>query len=371
MNGKMKIGIIINELYVGGAQRLVVDEVNEMIRLGIDVSLITLQPARGKQTFEHLCRLPAASRHALFVRSLFDIPAVMTLARLLKREKFDVVVTHLWLSNTTGRIAAYFAKTPRVFSFEHNVYDHLKSARLLWIDRILQRCATRIIAVSCAVRDSLVRHGIAPEKIVVLPNAVPLAHFAKGGREFARHAFGVPRGSFVFITVGRLTKQKGHDNLLRAFSLLDGTSHLIIVGEGELRQDIERLINELHIEGRVHLLGERTNISALMHAADCFVFPSRWEGVGIAMIEALAAGLPVIATNFDAAKEVVTHGENGLIAPIDEPQSLAEHMRQVESSPSLREHLASRARPSVARYAIEAHVQQLLAIFQNTELAHV
>ena len=123
------IAVIINNLGFGGAERLVVDEVNEMHRRRMPVILITLRPEREAGTFMQSCTIPPAQRHHIPFASLFDIHGYLKLVFLLRREKIGAVVTHLWFSNTIGRIACFFARTPRVISFEHNVYDRVKTHR--------------------------------------------------------------------------------------------------------------------------------------------------------------------------------------------------------------------------------------------------
>ena len=356
----MKICIIINELYLGGAQRLVVDDIREFQKRDIDISLITLRPQEGRITFESVCHLPADKRHEVFFSSPFDMPALMQLTSLIKREKYTVVITHLWLANTVGRIAARFAGVPTVFAFEQNVYDTVKSWKQFLLDRLLQGSTTRIIAISQAVKDSIVRHGINPKRIDILLNTIqPEDYQLPVDRNILRRELGLPEDAFLFITIGRLEKQKAHDILLKAFQKVT-RGDLIIVGEGDLKDSLQKQTTTLGLDGKVFFLGVRKDIPALLNSSDCFVFPSRWEGVGIVMLEALAAGLPTIVSDFSAAKEIITNGSDGLIVPIENVEQLAEQMQRVLDSEQLRATLSKQAQITAQRFSIEEHVNTIL-----------
>lgn len=355
-----KFCFIVNELYLGGAQRLVVDDVEELRVRGYDVSLVTLRPTADRVTFEHLCHLPEGKRHTIVFSSVFDFGAYRELVALMLREQYDVVITHLWLANTIGRIAAYVAKSRVVIAFEQNVYDNVKSWKQFQMDRLLQNVSTCVVAISEAVKASIMRHGIREEKIRVLVNAIRPEDFQHPvDRANTLTEFGIPDDSFVFITIGRLEKQKAHDTLLRAFKEVP-EGYLLIVGEGVLRAYLEEMIVSLGLTGRVFLVGVRKDIPSLLGSSDCFVFPSRYEGVGVVMLEALAAGLPVIATDFGPAREILTDGTDGLIVPIDDMAQLAEKMRTVADSPDLRASLSAAGKVTAGHYSIQNHVDTLL-----------
>ena len=290
------IAVIINNLGFGGAERLVVDEVNEMHRRRMPVILITLRPEREAGTFMQSCTIPPAQRHHIPFASLFDIHGYLKLVFLLRREKIGAVVTHLWFSNTIGRIACFFARTPRVISFEHNVYDRVKTHRQFFVDWLLQIFSTHIVAVSEAVRDSLVTHGIKASRIVVIENGIDLTRYKEAKASDIRRENELG-SKFLFLFVGRLIEQKGADILLDAFAHVED-SYLLIAGAGIERPALEKRARELGVDSRILFLGVRNDIPSLMKAADCLVLPSRWEGQGLVIPEAFAADLPVIIADF-------------------------------------------------------------------------
>lgn len=345
----MRIALIINKFGIGGAERLALDEIAEFRRRGIDVQVITLRPQRADESFamDGLRTIP--------FRSLFDLPAWFRLVRFLRQHHFDTVLTHLWFANTIGRVAAKLAGVPRIFSFEHNVYDRVKTRRQFFIDRILQSWCTRVIAVSGAVRDSLTAHGIHANKITVIPNGIDLERFHVSlSREGAE-------GEFTFLFVGRLVEQKGVDILLNALAQV-ARGRLRIAGGGVLRASLEQKAKDLGIESRVEFLGARSDIPHLLRQADCFVFPSRWEGYGLTLLEAAAAGLPIIASDLPAVRDIVDNGAEALLVAPEDAGALSKSMQTMMDDPALRARLAAAGRRKAIEFSIARHVDRLLEL---------
>ena len=354
----MKTLVIIKNANIGGAERLAIDEVNELYRRGNDVTLVTLGPEWSEHSFLLSCLLPEAKKVCVPFRSLADIGAWRRLIAVLQAQRPDVVVTHLWFANTVGRIAARFAGISKVISFEHNVYDRVKSRKQFFVDRLLQRLSFKIVAVSEAVRDSLVAHGIKPSRVVVIENGIDLSRYTNAQPFDIRKEQGLDAGP-IFLFVGRLIEQKGVDVLLNAFAQVPNAS-LLIAGDGPDRQKLEQQANELNISAHVYFLGFRPDIPALMKSVDCLILPSRWEGQGLVIPEAFAAGLPVIAADFPPAFSMVKNDENGFIVPRENAEALARAMERMCDT-SLRERLAVKAVQSASRFSIQRHIDELLA----------
>ncbi len=347
----MRIALIINKFGIGGAERLALDEVAEFRRRGMKVQVITLRPQQKDDMA--LSRQVDALRGIPF-RSLFDIRAWSELLPSLRAGHFDAVLTHLWFANTIGRIASKFSGIPRVISFEHNVYDRVKSSRQFFIDRLLQSWCTRIIAVSSVVRDSLVAHGIDEKRITVIPNGIDLERFhSTGTRDTERE--------FTFLFVGRLVEQKGVDVLLDALAQVP-RGRLQVVGGGVLRASLEQKTRDLGLVSRVEFLGARRDIPQLLKQADCFVFPSRWEGYGLSLIEAAAAGLPIIASDLPAVRDLVDNGVEALLVAPEDRAALAKAMQTMMDDLALRARLAAAGRKKATEFSIARHVDRLLEL---------
>lgn len=352
----MKYIVIINKLSIGGAERLAVDEVNELTRRGIETFLVTLG-RENRHSYESQL-LPEVKRICITFRSLCDFYTLFRLTRFLRQEKPDAVVTHLWFANTIGRISARLAGIQQVFSFEHNIYDKVKSRKQFLLDRLLQVLSTRIIAVSEAVRSSLINHGIAPEKIALVSNGIDLSKYSGGMRDKLRKSLGLGV-EFTYLFIGRLIDQKGVDVLLNAFAQVP-SGVLLLAGEGALHDSLKKLTRALTLERRVVFLGYRDDIPALLSAVDCFVLPSRYEGLGIVVLEALAAGKPIVVSDFGSAREMIANNDNGIVVPIENPKMLASALSSIQNDLLLRKRLSRRAKESAAKFSIQSHVDALL-----------
>ena len=287
-----------------------------------------------------------------------DPLAFLRLYRFIRAERPDVVHTFLLSAGLYGRLAAWLARTPAIFHAEQNVYLDRASRHLL-LERWLAGRTTRVIACCKAVGDLYQRQvGLDPDRLEVIYNAVDLdAVLPRADRQAARAALGYGPDDLVLGTLGRLTRQKGHDVLLAALARLAPAwprLRLFIAGQGPLQGDFERQVAAIGLGDRVRLLGIRRDRDLLYAAMDLFVLPSRWEGLSLALVEAWAAGLPVVATDVGGNAEVLAGGEGGWLAPPDDPVSLASVLEQALADRRRRD------RPDVgARFSLAAHVTRL------------
>ncbi len=355
-----KILIIVNNLGIGGAERLVVDDVKEMLRIGVDVVLVTLsqEPPRS---FARELGLGNDKTCGIYFKSFFDVVAWFRLTCFIRDFKPDLIITQLWFANTIGRIAGLFANAKSIISFEQNVYDTVKTKKMFFADWYLQFFTTKIIAVSEAVKKSLIRHHISESKIEVLHNCVDLKKFSSAPDRFViRKEFNLPEKSFVYVFVGRLIHQKAVDVLIEAFKMVDLETYLLIVGQGNNQESLMSQVSRNRLENRVLFAGVRTDVSKILASSDCFVLPSRHEGLPLILIEALASGVPVIVSDFEAAQEVITHEKNGLVVPRENISALAEAMIRVKNDPGLRAKLSLEAKKTAVHFSISNHVRAIL-----------
>ncbi len=354
----MKV-IIINRLGIGGAERLVVDEVNELFRRNIPVKLVTLKREK-KDSYIGFCRIPERDRICIPFKTLYDIRAWRMLIAFLRDQKPEVVFTHLWFSNLIGRVAAWIAGCPRVISFEHNVYDVVKTRKQFLVDFLLQYLSARIVAVSDSVRSSLIARGISTHRIVLVYNGIDLSRYAEATPSTIRADLSL-EDSFVFLYAGRLIHQKGVDLLIEAFAHVEG-AYLLIAGTGIDKAVLETKVRDLHLESRVFFLGVRNDVPKLMKSADCIVVPSRWEGIGIVLLEAMACGTPLIVSEFGAAGEAVKAGESALMVPLGNTEALADSMNWIRSDSLLQRKLSDGGIKAVQQFSIQKHIDTILHI---------
>lgn len=189
-----------------------------------------------------------------------------------------------------------------------------------WLDRLTQRLVRWHVCVSEGVRQFAVEAGLPADRLLVIPNGVDTERFANAAPADLT-PLGVPRGAWTVVTVGRLSEQKAQADLVRAMAPLmedDRSIHLLIVGEGPRRESLVQLAVDLGVSGQVHLPGRQANIPGILKAAQAFALPSRWEGMPNVLLEALAAGLPCVATDVEGVRELIGAGPHGkIVAPGD------------------------------------------------------
>lgn len=356
------IVVLVNSLMRGGAQRLVIHDVNELYARGIDVRLITLEAERPRDSMMEECLLPSANRVCIPFPSFLSFTSWRNLYIVLREIRPRAIITHLWFSNTVGRICAMLARIPTRIAFEHNVYEGIRHRWQYMVDRFLANHSTYVVAVSDAVRQFLQAHDIPGVRIQTVRNAIdlkPPSHMLP--RAELRQSLHLSLQELVLVCVGRLIPQKGIDILLRVFATLP-EGKLIIVGDGSERSTLEEMIQDLHLGDRVQLLGTRKDIPDLLRMADIFVLPSRWEGLPMVILEAMAAGLPIVASAVDGTREVLVNEEMALLVQAESETQLRQALERMMRDQELRRTFQERVLKEIQNYSVTRHVDRLLEL---------
>jgi glycosyltransferase involved in cell wall biosynthesis len=377
----MRIARVLTRLNLGGPARQVLASDPELVRRGHAVRIFAGTPEPGEgDLFDHaralgldLVRVPGLSR-GLSVSG--DIRARAALRAALEGFAPDVLHTHASKAGAVGRSAAKgLARTARVHTFHGHVLEGYfprgVSRGLALIERRLARDTDRVIAVSHATADDLVRLGVVPEeKIVVVPPGIDLAPFdaLERGNGALRARIGAGADARIVGVVGRLAEVKRPEWALDVFSLLHErypALHLAFVGDGELRRFVERRIAALDApaRARVHLLGAVEDMRPVLEDLYAVLSTSRSEGLPVALIEAGAAALPVVATAAGGTSEIVAHERTGFLGSnVDE---LAFSLAQLLDSPDLARAMGQRARVRVGeRHGAEALAGRLERVYR-------
>lgn len=262
--------------------------------------------------------------------------ALWRLRRFLRSWRPDVVQSVLWHANVVARLAALGTGIPVVSGYES--IDDGKSRSRVLLDRATLRLATRHVAVSAAVGERAVaRERARPQDLRVITNGRDVERWApRGRRDEVRDGLGIPVGARVVGWTGRLHPVKDLPTLLRAVALLPSW-WLLVVGEGEEGVRLRGLAEEMGLGERVVFTGEVDDVPRVLEAFDVFCLPSRWEGLPGSLVEAMAAGLPVVATRVGGIPEIVADGKNGLLVPPGDPQGLASAIAAAAQRPELGE----------------------------------
>ncbi len=331
-----------------GAEQLLLDIVRhtdrERVRLSVCLisDLGTLVPE-----FEAL-GIPVAF---LPKKGRTDLSIVFRLARFFRRNRFDVVHTHLFTADLWGRMAGLLSPV-FIVSTSHTTRDPNIGRLGRLLDKVLDRRNDAVICVSEAVRRYRVEEaGFDPKKLHLIENGIDLDRFQKTApREEMERRLGLPPGRRWAVIVGRLVPLKGHRFLIEALSLLAKDFPdlgLLIAGAGEEEAALQAETEALGLSDRVVFLGLRRDIPDLLGLSELLVLPSSREGLPIVLLEALAASLPVVVTPVGGIPEVVEDGKTGFFVT-QEPASIASALRRILESPE-----SSRAMGANARRLIE------------------
>lgn len=260
------------------------------------------------------------------------LSAVRRLLKVLRRERFDVVLCHRYKATKLMVLAAFFFPIPKLFSVVHHLYGMRHFERRLLVSYCCRKKMT-LIAVSDAVKRNLLntQWGLSPHRVVTIPEGLAVEEVAKSQliREQARNILGVSCEAFVFGTIGRLVNEKGYRYLISAAALLKGqldNFRIVIIGDGELRDKLTKQADQDGVAEFVRFIGYVPEAYHLLSGFDAFVMPSISEAFGRVLLEAMAVKLPIIASSVGGIPEVL--GDDANLVPPGQPGPLARQMRR-------------------------------------------
>lgn len=386
----IRIARVITRLNVGGPAQHAILLAAGLDRTRFLTTLITGVAGREEGDLAALARargveplvIPELGR---VIHPVRDLVALGKLVRAFRRLQPDIVHTHTAKAGTLGRLAALLTAAPAtIHTFHGHVlggyFSPAVSRVFLRIERMLARRTDRIIALSPRLRQAILAMGIGrPEQVEVISLGLDLDRFVQTppGQQALRGALDIPPDAPLLGIVGRLVPIKDHPTLFHALTLLDAarrSPHLVIVGDGERHEELRQLAHRLGLASRIHFLGWRSDLEAILPALDVVISCSRNEGTPVALIEAMAAGVPVVSTDVGGVGDLVVHGETGWLVPPGDPPALARAIGMLLGDPALRRRLAAGARPAALRrhdvkgllLRMEALYQHLLAEKQRT-----
>jgi len=308
----------------------------------------------------------------------FRLSILRRLVKILKEHNVDVLHCHRHKSTVYGVVAARIAGTPVILAHVHGLGRSRTLGRKL-VNCILFRNVNRLIPVANSVKEDVLRNNwfVPAEKLFVLENSIDYEHFADVSisKMDAKQMLGMPADSIVFGTIGRLATTKGLSYLIEAFSMVKrqmSSAHLVLVGEGPCKVELQRQAADALCGDSVHFLGYRANVGQLLKGMDVFTLASVAEGMPRVLLEAMAAGVPCVATRVGGIPEVINGEAVGFLAPPGDSEALAEMMLRVATMPG--EELAEvieKARDRVRRFYSHDVVREKLRDLYLAELERV
>ncbi len=331
-NNKRKINVIhlVEELTIGGLEKILTAIVLNLNKEKYNVSVWCLREggffadALIKEGIDVKILHISTSRNPLSIYKLY---------KLLKNRKFDIIHTHAYSAGTIGRISAFLAGIPVIISHNHSVYDYY-NWYYHFVERLLSFITDRVICISDMVnRFAKETQRINPNKLVTIHNGIDNIRIVSGkGTSDLRKELGIPINHSIICIIAHMEEHKGLKYLLKSASLLlESKSNIsfLLVGDGALTGELKKLCIYLKIEKNVIFAGERSDIPEILSLTDIFVLPSLREGLGLAILEAMACGKPVIATNVGGIPEIVKNGVSGILVSPGDPEALQTAIKEL------------------------------------------
>lgn len=367
---KTKLLWLIDSLNVGGAETLAISFVRRYDREKFELTIAYLQSIAGSAIQQQLedAGIRLVPLHA---RNLRDVSAFRRLLRFLREEKIDVVHAHLTYSATWASLASRLTGIPSIATL-HVAPPSGRDRRALR-DRLMRfvvnRWATLVVMVSDALKnDYVAAGGLSAKKMRTVHNGIELQRFerdraecrARLGRELQ-----IPEASLVVVTVSVLREGKGIEVLLDAATRVP-EARFLIVGDGAKRDEWKQLATRLGVAGRVHWAGHRSDVDALLAGCDLFVHPSLADALPTVLMEAMAARLPVVASNVGGIPEIVEVEATGRLVPPGDPARLAAEITDLLRDPVRRDRMGAHARVvAEKRFSTDSWIARLERVYEE------
>jgi glycosyltransferase involved in cell wall biosynthesis len=362
----MKIVLLIPTLDRSGAEKQFTLLATGLPKSEFEVSVVTLTRTGPYEQLLHDANIPVTN---LQKRWKFDPFALRKLKRLLREEQPDILHTWLFAANAYGRMAVgKSAKSPHVIISERCV-DSWKAGWQHWVDRRLTSRTSRLIANSESVAEFYRNQKFPADKIDVIPNGIAIPQSPLEDRDAVLAKFDIPAGARIIGFVGRLARQKRVKDLTWAMQLLQQLTDnifFLIVGEGPEQTAAEQLARQMGIDHLFRFVGHRDDASELIKTMNVFWLGSDFEGQSNSLMEAMAAGVPVVATDIPPNRELVVDGETGFLVKVGDTAGFAQFTDRILADPALAKRLGTAGEARMKNnFSIENLVESHVALYRQ------
>jgi GalNAc-alpha-(1->4)-GalNAc-alpha-(1->3)-diNAcBac-PP-undecaprenol alpha-1,4-N-acetyl-D-galactosaminyltransferase len=358
---KKKIGFLIYSLSAGGAERVLSTVSNGLVNF-FDVSIITLVHSDPFYKIDKNVQIISLTDRIEPSKNLIqglnvNLILIKKLIQVLRREQIEITIGFMTTSNILLTIAAKVVRIPVIISERTNPkLQRLPRSKKL-LRKLVYPLANILIVQNSENRDFFLK--INPNTII-LPN--PIAPELSENRDGQS-----PLKQKIILNVGRLTALKGQDMLIKAFSMINKPEwKLVIVGEGEYRGHLEKLVHDLDLKDQIEMPGIKKNIFDFYNRAEIFAFGSRYEGFPNALIEAMYFGLPCVSTDCPTGpSELIEHGKNGFLIAVDDTKTMANYLKTLTENSDLRKTFSLNAKNMVANFEFNKVIFQWKGVIDN------
>jgi len=366
-NGRVRVLWLTKGLGRGGVERLIASSIRHFDRERFDVEVAYLLP--WKDAFVTEITDAGVPVHCLGSRGWTNVLWPMRLRRLAREQRYDIIHTHMPLSAAIARLA--LGRRARFVHTEHNVWErHRRPSR--WANSLTFGRNAAVVAVSASVAQSIHPARVATHKphVEVLLHGINLNEIKhrSADRVRARAALGLGPDDVVIGTVGNLTRKKNQQMMLHATALLAEripNLRLVLIGAGPLEDNLHHLATRLGVHDRTVFTGSRKDVLELLAAFDVFCLSSQFEGLSIALVEAMATGVPCVATAVGGIPEVIEDGISGLLVGPGATSELVDTLERVLCDEALHERLGQAGRARAAAFDIGRAARRLQALYEE------
>jgi len=376
---KKNLLYVVTKLELGGAQKQLLALISGMDTSKFRMFLFTAQSGLLK---DEACCIPGLKiKFSPFleraINPIKDFLALIELCRFINLHHIDIVHTHSSKAGIIGRLAVRFSRAKFIVHTVHgwsfnNFQPGIVRRIYILLERLAARITDKLIVVSAHDKEKGLAAGIG------YPDQYELIEYAVGfdgpdnKNPLPKTVFGFNDSNLLVGTISCLKPQKSpRDFIMIAKEVINAVpqSRFLIVGDGILRDDIERMILKYELKEKVILAGWRTDIAKVLASFDVFTLVSLWEGMPISVLEAMAAGKPAVVTDTGGIREVIKNGENGFLVPVHDKKSAAKQIISLLKDASLRQEVGEKARSSIkGRFLIENLVKKTHGLYNNIEL---
>jgi glycosyltransferase involved in cell wall biosynthesis len=361
---------VVENLNRGGLERMVVDLAGMQQAQGHCCQVVCLYEAG---TLADELREQGVPVHACGKRRGPDFRALGRARSRVREHATQVLHTHNALAHYQAVLATRGLRVQQVFNTRHGMGENRKSARREWLYRRALPATDAVVAVCRAARDAAVERGIAPaHKMRVIPNGIrvdAIEPTSQIRRERLRQSLGAGANTRLIGSVGRLNWAKDQAGMIGAFGRVHAQfpdTALVLIGDGELRTQLEHCAQSAGVAETVLFMGDRDDVHNLLPGLDLFVLSSVSEGYSMALLEACAAALPIVATDVGGNAEIVQHGRTGIVVPAQHPESLAKAMQEMLQQPGKSTACGQAARDWVLREgSLKAMAERYENLYEN------